>query len=283
MISAGRRSDIPAFYADWFMDRLKAGYVKVPNPFDRRKIQTINLAQEAVDGFVFWTRNPRPLFRRLDELDRFGKPYAFLVTLTGLPRSIEPHSPPLETVCRTIRDLAKRIGKGRIVWRYDPVVLAEGLDAAWHLTRFREIAGRLAGLVDRCVLSFYEPYRKTRKRMAGVNLLCESDHALAGMLGGMVDAARAGGFGVRSCAEPADLAPFGILPNACIDPALLGLPPSPHDPHQRPHCRCAPSKDVSVYDSCLFGCRYCYAVGSFELARRRFPQRRRDGESLDLI
>ncbi len=121
IISASRRTDIPAFYAEWFMQRIRAGYCTVPNPFNRGQVSTISLAPEDVDAIVFWTRFPRPLLPHLDELDRCGYRYYFQFTLLDYPRSLETHRPDVRQAVEAFRTLAERIGPERVIWRYDPI------------------------------------------------------------------------------------------------------------------------------------------------------------------
>ena len=125
IISASRRTDIPAFYAEWMVRRLKEGYCTVPNPFNRNQVSRISLRPEEVDAIVFWTRNPRPLMPYLDELDSRGYRYYFQFTILGYPRDIDPKSPPAATAIEVFREIAERLGPRRVIWRYDPVVLTE--------------------------------------------------------------------------------------------------------------------------------------------------------------
>ena len=122
IISASRRSDIPAFHGDWFMEHLRRGEVAVRNPFRPAQAKTVSLKKQDVDAFVFWSRDPRPLLAHLPEIERGGYPYYFLLTLTGYPRLLEPGVPRRRGRDRFFRELAGRIGRRRVVWRYDPVL-----------------------------------------------------------------------------------------------------------------------------------------------------------------
>src|SRR5512135_950390 len=125
IISASRRTDIPAFYSRWFMNRVRAGYCTVPNPFNANQVKRISLLPEEVDVIVFWTRNPRPLFPFLKELDVRGVRYYFQFTLLDNPRSIDPKTPPAESALQTFRALSEQVGPARVIWRYDPLVLSQ--------------------------------------------------------------------------------------------------------------------------------------------------------------
>lgn len=284
IISASRRTDLPAFHTEWFIRRVRAGYCTVRNPFNPAQQSRISLNPEDVDALVFWSRFPRPMLSYLDELDGRGFRYYFLFTLLDYPRVLEPRAPRTSAAVRVFRELAQRIGPERVVWRYDPIILGTGMDAAFHLRTFERLCDLLAGHTRRCVVSVLENYRKIRARMLaletqGVRLLpCEPD-AMRGLLARMASCADSRGMELRSCAQEIDYGPQDVRPNRCVDPELLnrlfGLQlPQEKDAGQRPHCGCAPSRDIGAYDTCGFGCAYCYANSNF--ARSRARLRRQD-------
>jgi hypothetical protein len=281
IISASRRTDIPAFYAEWLVNRLRAGFCTVPNPYNPSQVARVSLLPQDVAVIVFWTRQPRPLFPYLDELDRRGYRYYFQYTLLDNPRPIDPASPPFENAVHAFRELADRLGPGKVIWRYDPIVLTAGTGVAFHLEAYRRIARALEGATHHSVISLMDRYPKANRRMdqlaaRGFQLLepPASDQAVRELLPALVQVATEYGLQVSSCAEPLDLQPYGVCPGKCVDPdyirQVFNLQVDPHkDPSQRPACGCAVSKDIGMYDTCLFGCQYCYATRSFELAQRR--------------
>ncbi len=280
IISASRRTDIPAFYSKWFLNRVREKQCLVPNPFNKNQVSRVSLAPEDVDAFVFWTRNPRPMLSRLDELDALGYSYYFLYTLIGYPKRIDPGCPPMESVLETFLDLASRVGPDRVIWRYDPIILAGAADVAFHENRFRKIAETLNGLTRRCVVSFARTYRKAKKRVddaipGGIPAPDFADPALRGLLHFMASIAREQGIRMYNCAGEQDLTEFGIGPGKCIDGELIArLSGKPiaivKDSSQRAECGCTVSKDIGMYDTCLFGCSYCYATSSLSRARSNF-------------
>lgn len=269
IVSASRRTDLPAFYSEWFMNRIRAGWCEVPNPFNRRQVTRVSLLPEDVDAIVFWTRNPRPLMRHLDELDARGFRYEFLYTLIGYPREIDPHCP---ASTETFRELASR---APVVWRYDPVVLSEATDADWHRRQFARLARALEGATDTCKVSLVDAYAKTARRLRALEgtpfAFGDAPHDPA-LMRDLAALAASHGIRLESCAETEDLRPSGIPPGRCIDPERLGLPPGRKDPGQRPACGCAVSRDIGMYDSCRFGCAYCYAVRDFARVPRHDPE-----------
>lgn len=283
VISASRRTDLPAFYARWFLNRIRAGYCEVVNPFNAHQRVRVSLAPPDVDVFVFWTRNPRPLFAGLEALDRHGYTYYFQYTLLGNPPALDPYSPPVPASVRTFRQLAGRIGPERVIWRYDPIVLSGQTPPDFHRRAFERLANALQGYTRRCVISLVDDYARSRKRLAATlpgnpppQASGAAPSAEAGrLLSDLAGMAQARDISIQSCAEPFDLQPYGIQPGACIDGAfiarLLGRErEAAKDPSQRPACGCAASRDIGRYESCLFGCAYCYATGSFERAGRYY-------------
>ena len=285
IISASRRTDIPAFYAEWFVNRLRAGFCQVPNPFNPQQVSHVSLAPEDVEVIVFWTRNPRPLFPYLDELDRLGYRYYFQYTLIGNPRLIDPSTPPLEAGLKTLRQLAERIGADRVIWRYDPVVFSIQTPPEFHRLNYACIAQALRGAAQRSVVSILDLYPKTRKRLdrlaaQGAPLLAfdpQQDAWFGDLMRSFAGAARENEMEIVSCAEEIDLLQYGIQPGKCIDDGYIrrvfGLDVThAKDPSQRKACGCVVSKDIGMYDTCSFGCTYCYATGGgvngFERARR---------------
>jgi hypothetical protein len=283
IISASRRTDIPAFYARWFINRVRAGYCTVPNPFNPGQVTHVSLRPEEVDVIVFWTRNPRPMFRHLDELDRRGYRYYFQYTLLDYPRLIDRKGPPVQASLDTFRELAGRIGPERVIWRYDPIVFSNLTGARFHQETYARIARALRGHTHRSVISLMDMYRKLEKRMRalaeqGVRVVTgdgQPGPRFDELMHAMVDAAHQNGMHIFSCAETRDLQAYGIRPGKCIDDDYIGQVfglevTHRKDPSQRAACGCVASRDVGMYETCLFGCQYCYATSSFERARLNY-------------
>jgi hypothetical protein len=281
IISASRRTDIPAFYSVWLMNRVGEGYCTVPNPFNRKQISTVSLSPEDVDVIVFWTRNPRPLMSSLRDLDQMGYRYYFHFTLVGYPRLIDNAVPSLETSINNLIQLSDRIGPDRVIWRYDPIVLSTITDKPFHLNNFERIAAAIEGHTHHCVISVMTSYRKIKKRLdqlgsAGALVADQpASSELSELLSGMNECASAHGMAMSSCADQLGIASSGISPGKCIDAAYLretfGFNVlSAKDPGQRKACLCEASKDIGIYDSCLYGCQYCYATSSFQRAKENY-------------
>lgn len=283
IISASRRTDLPALYSEWFIRRVRAGFCVVPNPFNPRQLSTVSLSAEMVDAVVFWSRFPRPLTRRLHELGPLGERSAFLLTLLDYPRWFEPHSPAFGARLDAFLEVSRSIGPGRVVWRYDPIILSDTTDANWHAQTFERLCRALQGATHRVVVSVMDPYAKARRRLAeltrhGTRIdLHPGLEDIRPLLAELSTIAQRHGMSMQSCAQSHDYSPQGVQPGACIDaPWLNGLfettVEQAADKGQRKHCLCAPSRDIGMYDSCIFGCACCYATADFVRARKNRRQ-----------
>ncbi len=277
IVSASYRTDIPAFYGRWFLERLREGACRVVNPYGGPDSE-IPLTPEAVEGFVFWTRNAKPFLPALTEVRTRGFPFIVQYTVTGYPRELEPSVVPADQAVAVIAELARCYGKRAVVWRYDPVFVTSLTPPAWHRTHFAELAAALAGSSGEVVLSFAQIYAKTRvnsDRAAERHGFFWSDPEPAEKLALLRDlAAIAADHGITPtlCTQP-ELAASGIAPARCIDAVRLadvaGRPIAARTKGNRPGCLCAQSRDIGAYDTCPHGCVYCYAVRRPELAKRR--------------
>lgn len=274
IISASRRTDIPAFYAKWLMNRVRAGYFYRVNPFNSRQVTGFSLKPEDVDAICFWTKNPRPLMQHLDELDGHGLNYYFQFTLNHYDAIFEPNVPPLRERIGTFIELAGRIGPERVVWRYDPIILSSVTTAEWHLEQVERLAGQLQGATRRLVFSFYDFYGRGRGRLhralTGTGIMLEDiaapeqRTALDLVARGFKTSADRHGMQIFTCGEAVDLKAVGIRHGACVDADLIGelfgvTVPAHRDRNQREACGCAESADMGAYNSCRFRCSYCYA------------------------
>lgn len=274
IISASRRTDIPAFYAEWFMSRIRASHCHVTNPFNARQVTTVSLKPEDVTAIVFWTRNARPMMEHLDELDARGYRYYFQYTITGYPRSLEPGVPSLQESINTLKHLAARIGRDRVVWRYDPILITTVTDFSFHHANFATLTTALRDSTRRVVVSVFDPYSSAVRRLSaireqGVEVILEPQHLpeFADLMGDLASCAVSNGLEIVSCAEKIDLSRHGIRTGKCVDDALIRQvlhveAPTAKDKAQRKVCLCVESKDIGTYNTCRHGCLYCYGQHS---------------------
>ena len=164
ILSVSRRTDIPNYYSEWFFNRIKERFVYVRNPMNEHQISKIDLSPDVVDCIVFWTKNPEPMITRLDELSKYN--YYFQFTLTGYGKDIEcnvPHKK--EKMIPIFRELSRKIGKQKVIWRYDPIFFTKKYTPEYHLKAFEQIAMALKGYTEKCVISFVDVYAKNKRNM----------------------------------------------------------------------------------------------------------------------
>ena len=267
IISASRRTDIPAFYSSWFINRLKVGSILIPNPRNPSRLGRIEVSPQNVDCIAFWTKNPSPLLQRLPELDAMGYSYYIQFTLTAYGPEIEPNLPPKAELLRTFIRMSERLGALRSVWRYDPVLIDGTHNVRWHRARFSEMCETLHGYTERCVISFVDPYKSLSGRFRALNR-----EEMLEIAAEFSQIACKYGISLFTCAEEIDLSRYGIEHSACVDQALteriIGCRiAAKKDANQRPACRCIESVDIGAYDSCPYGCSYCYATSGRDLLR----------------
>jgi len=270
IISASRRTDIPAFYSQWFINRVREGFLLTRNPFNANQIQRVSLNRRDVDVIVFWTRNPSKLMPHIPELNRMDYKYYFQYTITGYPRSIEASVPRPNIAIDTFTQLSKLIGPDKIVWRYDPILISNLVDINEHKRLFKKISGLLSGKTNRVVISFSDFYKKTERNLNSVNGLVYSDitkdmSALLDLSKYMADIAYENNMEIKSCAEHVDTSSVGIEHGKCIDEELIknvfGISLNgKKDKGQREECGCIKSIDIGMYNTCLHECSYCYAT-----------------------
>lgn len=276
IVSASRRTDLPACYSPWFFERLREGFVLVRNPWNPHQVFRLSLSPEVVDGFVFWTKNPLPMMPRLEELQ--GYPYYFQFTLTPYGRDVEPRLPgKQEVLLPAFRQLSAAVGKERVIWRYDPLFLSDTYDMEYHRKAFTEMARQLAGFTEVCTVSFLDLYRDTPRKIRPLGIRLPDAGQQRELLLQFERIARRAGIALNTCAEPGAGKALGIPQAHCIDQARLarigGFPLAiERDKHQRPGCGCAASVDIGAYQTCPHGCVYCYATKSAAAAQNNYAR-----------
>lgn len=272
ILSVSRRTDIPAFYAEWFFQRIREGFLYVRNPMNPRQVSRVGLSPEVVDCIIFWSKNPAPMLERLDELREY--PFYFQFTLTGYGRDIEPGLPDKrKEVIGTFQKLSEKVGKERVVWRYDPILVNDRYTMEYHWKAFEEIAGCLKGYTEKVVISFVDFYAKTLRNTKDLYIKSLSREEMREIAEGMAQIAKSCGLVIETCAEQINLQDVGIRHGSCIDKKriekIAGCSLSVEkDKNQREACGCCESIDVGAYNTCRNGCRYCYANYHEEQVRK---------------
>lgn len=263
IISASRRTDIPSYYADWFYNRVKEGFVCVRNPMNFHQVSRISLSPDVVDGIVFWTKNPTPMLERLHELEEFT--YYFQFTLNSYGTDIETNVPSKnDVVIPAFQQLSSQIGKERVVWRYDPILFTEKYTIDYHTKYFRLLADKLSNYTEKCTVSFLDFYKNTQRNIASLGIMPPSQDQVDEIMGIFSMIAREHGIYIDTCAEEVNLLKFGISHARCIDKERFERIGHfqmnvEKDKNQRAICGCMASIDIGAYNTCRNGCRYCYA------------------------
>lgn len=278
VISASRRTDIPAFYTEWFMNRVRSGFVRWPNAYGGKPYEA-SLRPQDVSVIVFWSKNYGPLVSHLEELDAAGYGMCFHYTITGLPRIFEPSVPEVEVSAGIAKTLSERYGSRALLWRYDPILISSITDASYHRSRFKQLASMMAGLTERCYISFPTFYGKVVRnaqllqQTARVECLDPTLDEKVELAQQMADIAASNGIRLQSCCGDY-LVADDIEKAHCIDEQLLRqlYPNRMTQTKPRPtrkECGCFESKDIGAYDTCIHGCVYCYANASKDAAAKK--------------
>lgn len=271
IISASRRTDIPAFFSDWFGQQWKQGYTIVSNPFNPKQRSKISLLKKDVDAFVFWTRFADPFLFVVKELEKQKIPFYFLFTITPYGRPLELFNPPFQKKIESFKKVVDIVGIHRVIWRYDPIIISNISNFSYHLEQFEYIASALRGYTTQVKISFFDGYKKAFKNIYRniPEIRIQTDPSqleeFPMFLHRMVEISKKNGMIITSCSEELLEGNKYIKAGSCIDVDLINRQfhlnlPYRKDPNQRFYCNCAVSKDIGVYNSCKFGCLYCYAT-----------------------
>jgi hypothetical protein len=279
IVSASYRTDIPAFYGDWFQRRLDAGFCYAYNPYAHTATR-VALTPDQVEGFVFWTKHIAPFEPVLRAVSTRGIPFVVQHTLTGYPRALERRVPAVDRALAGMRAVAEMYGPHAVVWRYDPILLSSLTPADWHRTQFARLAHALAGSTDEVTVSFLQIYRKTGRRLSAAAdqhgfawRPAERDEERA-LLIDLAAIADDHGMRLTLCTQPHLAGVPHTSAARCVDVDRLsqvaGRPVTAKTRGNRPGCLCATSVDIGLYDTCPHGCVYCYAVSVDAKARQAF-------------
>ena len=263
ILSVSRRTDIPNYYSDWFFNRLKKGFLYVRNPMNAHQVSIIDLSPKVIDCIVFWTKNPAKMIDRLEELK--GYDYYFQFTVTGYGKDVEPNVPDKkQVIIPTFKKLSKKIGKEKVIWRYDPILVNDKYTFEYHVNAFAEIAQELSCYTEKVVISFVDLYAKTQRNTKDLKMRALAENEMLSLGRELAKIAKAHNLKIESCAEGIDLELIGIEHGHCVDKDLIERITGfklkcDKDKNQRLECGCFESIDIGAYNTCQNGCKYCYA------------------------
>ncbi|HIT34623.1 MAG TPA: DUF1848 domain-containing protein [Candidatus Faecousia intestinigallinarum] len=261
IINTGGRTDTVQYYTQWLLNRFREGFVLSRNPLFPNKVTRYALTPDVVDCVVFCSKNYKPILPRLHEITDLFHTY-FHYTITAYGKEIEPGVPSIAESIDTLIALSRQVGKERIAWRYDPVLLTETYTVEAHLKIFEEMAAALAPYIDRCIFSFVEMYKKLEVNMPELIPLTQQDKER--LAKGLGEIAKKYGFHLQTCGTNGDYSRYGVHPSGCMTLDILGqangvvFKDLKHK-GMRQGCHCIESRDIGAYDTCMNGCKYCYA------------------------
>ena len=270
IIQTGMRTDIPAFYSEWFLNRLNEGFVLVRNPYNQSQVTRYSLSPDVVDLIAFCTKNPAPMLTHMDALKPYGQ-YWF-VTITPYGKDIEPNVPDKEIVMDDFIRLSNIVGVDSVGWRYDPIFVDDKHSVEWHISEFEHMAKKLAGFTKTCVISFIDIYKKVERNFPQAREVSKKDRITIGKA--FIDIAAKYGMTIRPCAEGNDLAEYGADCSGCMtvktfETALherLDVPKRKTN-QRNGECACLLGVDIGAYDTCGHLCKYCYANTDINLVK----------------
>lgn len=262
ILSVSRRTDIPAFYSEWFLNRIREGYACVRNPMSYHQVSRIDIRPEVTDCIVFWTKNPAPMMSKLDELKDYH--YYFQFTLNPYGKNIETAVARKNGIIDVFKSLSDRIGPERVVWRYDPIFFTNEINSDYHLLYFEKLSSVLKGYTQRCIISFLDLYKKTERNMSGIGAYAPDEATIRRIATEFAAIGKGINLEIQSCAEAIDLDKQGVSHGHCVDRELIEQIVGyrlevKKDHNQRKECGCVESIDIGEYNTCMHHCLYCYA------------------------
>ncbi len=274
IISASRRTDIPSYYSEWLIKRLKERYVLVRNPMNIHQVSKIDLSPDVVDAIVFWTKNPTPMLPYLEQIKDYT--YYFQFTLSAYGPDVEKNLPSKnKIIIPTFQQLSREIGKEKVIWRYDPIFFNEQYSMEYHCKYFEVLASKLGEYTEKCTVSFMDMYRNTERNVKNLSIVKDTYEMQVELLQRFVEIAKEHGLYIDTCAEIGDFYNIGVEHAHCIDRERIerigGFKLNvDKDTNQRAECGCVASIDIGAYNTCKNGCLYCYANYSSNTVEKNF-------------
>ena len=263
IINTGLRTDIPAFFADWFINRIKAGYVCVRNPYNRSQVTEYLLNPDVVDLLVFCSKNPIPLVTLLKSSDVLHPFRQFwFVTITPYESEIEPNVPDKQLVIESFKELSCKLGINSVCWRYDPIFVNEKYTVDFHISAFRKMSEQLSGFTETCVISFVDLYKKVQKNFSSAIEVSTTEQEI--ICKEFVKIGKRYNINVKTCGESPLLAEFGADVSGCMTKEVFEKAAGcrldiPKMRQNRKECACILTADIGEYNTCSHFCKYCYA------------------------
>lgn len=283
IIQTGMRTDIPAFYSKWFINRIDEGFVLVRNPYNPEQVTRYSLSPDVVDLIAFCTKNPAPMLLHMDKLRPYGQ-YWF-VTITPYGKDIEPNVPDKKLVMEDFKRLSSILGPECMGWRYDPIFIDNYHTVEWHINQFDAMAQNLRGYTSSCVISFIDIYKKVERNFTGIREVTSYQKNIIGEAFARI--CKTNGMILRPCAEGNELEKYGADCSGCMTVGIYEaalhsklLVPQKKLNQRRGECACYLGIDIGVYDTCNHLCKYCYANSDISLVKENIKKHNPDSPFL---
>lgn len=269
IVNIGGRTDIVNYYSEWLMNRINEGFAYSRNPLFQNNVSKVSLKPEDVDCLMFCSKNYKPILKYMKEIN---EKYRIIChyTITAYDKTIEPNVPSIDESIKLLKDLSKIVGKEKVLWRYDPILLTKKYTIEKHLQIFEYIAKQIAPYVQRCIFSFVEMYKKLEYNMPEIIPFSESDKIK--ILKGIGEISKKYNLYTQTCGTDENNEKYGIHVSGCTTPEILEMAngikyKNLKSKPMRKGCHCIPSRDIGAYDTCLNACKYCYANKTPDLAK----------------
>ena len=273
IINTGMRTDIPAFYSNWLLNRIKEGFVYVRNPYYKHQVTKYSLNPNIVDCLAFCTKNPHPLISHLSELDKYKQ--FWFVTITPYGKDIEPNVPDKKQVISDFKKLSKHLGKNAVAVRYDPIFINEKFDVNMHIRCFEKLLSELNGYTEDCTISFLDMYEKVRRNAPDLRPPTEKEQIQIAKAFSKIG--KQNNITIHSCCEKEFLKDYGLDITGCmskeiVEKAIENKLNAPKSHSKREGCACLLGNDIGMYNTCMHLCKYCYANANSGLVKENIKK-----------
>lgn len=270
IINTGTRTDIPAFFSEWFFNRVSEGFVCTRNPYNN-EIYKYPLDSKIIDCLCFCTKNPKPMLKNLDLIEDYNQ--FWFVTITPYGRDIERNVPRFKNVVKTFKELSDCLGVNKVSWRYDPIFVTEKYSLDYHIDMFEEMASQLSGYTNDCTISFIDLYQKVLRNFPDAKEVTTDERLIIGENFSRI--AKEYDIKMKTCVEGTLLDKFGFDSSGCMTREVLEnaigrnlkIPKGKYEIHE---CNCVFGRDIGAYNTCMHGCKYCYANFSTKLVKKNW-------------
>lgn len=258
ILNVSGRTDIVAFYTEWFMNRYKEGYIDIRNPYYPKQVSRIQFKD--VDAIMFCTKNPIPM---INNISKINIPIIFHITLTPYNKDIEPNVPNKKEIIKSIKKISRIIGINNIFIRYDPIFLSEKYNIDYHKKAFNKICSLLDGYINKIIISFIDEYKnvKRNKNIIKYKKFTQEDYKEIGISFSKI--ASNHNITVQTCFEEENLIKYGFIKGDCLSHEyaykLTGKSYKNWTARKEKKCNCVQMVDIGAYNSCMHLCKYCYA------------------------